>query len=434
MCSSDSSSCAFDFRGVPTGKQLGPPRSPELQAFRTSQDKALAVEAPMQKPLGAPRRGRRVLAVAASVTLFWTTVSLIPIYNKYFFQKKYYPFPIATAGVQLGCVAALLVAINVGGRIARGTGEEAAREKSWILGPHFLWKLKAVFPIGFLFGIKYGVTNLGLHLVPAPTHLLLQSTDLIWTLLGAWFINGERTSWLGLACLAGCVAGSFVLSIQVGQNAAAPYCAIAVNLLSPIILGLCISTLRSACVELMRKDNRVGGTVTSVELTALKLSISSVVALALAAMFEHGNEASDESGWLESFRNLPTEVKAGVLGGSLPILIFQVNCTFLTHLTSSVAVGLVGQLKIIPQWIVATIFSSNMNIHFTGLNIVGAMLTMISAAAFAVNEYFSQTASFGKRCSSVIDDEGNSGDETETSILIGPIAPDTSPEYGSFNV
>eukprot|EP00578_Thalassiosira_sp_NH16_P028700 CAMPEP_0181088244 /NCGR_PEP_ID=MMETSP1071-20121207/6683_1 /TAXON_ID=35127 /ORGANISM="Thalassiosira sp., Strain NH16" /LENGTH=444 /DNA_ID=CAMNT_0023170147 /DNA_START=252 /DNA_END=1586 /DNA_ORIENTATION=- len=403
---------------------------------------------------GEGRRSRHhVLAVAASVALFWLTVSFIPVYNKYFFSKEYYPYPIATAGIQLGCVSVLLACVNCAQHHCATRGQRKRRNgegersfyaaapssndggSSWVFGPHFLWKFKAVLPIGFLFGIKYGVTNLGLHLISAPTHLLLQSTDLIWTVLGAYFVNGERTSPLGMACLGGCVLGSFVLSVQVGQSASAPVLAITVNLLSPMLLGLCVATLRSACVELMDKRNRVGGTVSAVELTAIKLCISSVVALSLAVMFEGGSSSKHEHGWMDAFRNLPPAVKCGVIGGSILILIFQVNCTYLTHLTSTVAVGLVGQIKIIPQWIVATIFSTHVRFNLTGMSIVGAVLTMTSAAAFAFNEYVVHSArcsDSSKLVATMEDEENGTRDKTEeASPLLGIVIHNNATEYGT---
>lgn len=400
-----------------------------------------AFDGAMEKQGRRPERSR-VLAVAASIFLFWLTVSLIPVYNKFFFSKKYYPFPIATAGIQLGCVSASLAIILYLQRYLRGRRFDSdGREESWIFGPHLLWKFKAVFPVGFLFGIKYGVTNLGLHLVPAPTHLLLQATDLIWATLGAYFINGERPSPLGGLCLAGCVAGSFVLTVQVGQDLSAPALAIAVNLLSPILLGIVVAALRAACVELMDERNRVGGTVSSAELTAVKLFISSAVALVLAIALEggegwKGDGDPDESySWFGAFRRLAPSVRAGVLGGSVLILIFQVNCTYLTHLTSTVAVGLVAQLKIIPQWAVATMFSFTVH-HFnpTGLNFIGAALTMVSAAVYAVNEYLSHS---GKGCRvggglSDTDDDA-SGEESEAPAQLGFVPLDAAPSYGSVS-
>lgn len=354
---------------------------------------------------------------------------------------------------------------------------------SYIFGPNFLWKLYIIFPVGFLFGLKKAVMNLGLHLIPTPTHLLLQSTDIIWTVLGAWFINGEHTSTLGTLCLCGCFIGTFILTIQVGQqhmedgnSTGSTVFAIVVNLISPMLMGLCVATLRSACVELMdeeedatstctstknhpRRRRRHGccGSVGSVELTAIKTAISAIVALSLASIFEgtrksiedvlsDGDDAMHVVGWFHAFCNLSSSVKLDVLGGSLPTLIFQVNCTFLAHLTSTVAVGLVGQLKIIPQWIVAMVFSSSAQFHMTGPNIFGALLTMTSAVVFAINEYIMQ---YSDTTMQVVEDErlelllsldANDNDETRNEIteapcaLVGIDAHDTTSlmNYGSI--
>jgi len=344
--------------------------------------------------------------VTASISLFFVIVSIIPIYNKFFFKKSLYPYPIASAGIQLGSVTVLLVLINVVDHYCKILGcnakdklsinrpltnctenqeteqhQQPAINHSWIFGPHFLWKLKWCAPIGTLFGLKYGVTNLGLHLVPAPTHLLLQSTDLVWTLLGAWLINGERVTKIGFVCILGCIGGSVALSIRINETIEAPIFAIIINLSSPILLGLCLATLRLACTELMRKDNCVGGTVNAFELSAVKLIISSIVAICLACAFE--GESTNPSWWV-AFANLPNGVKVGVIGGSVLILIFQVNCTFLTFLTSAIDVGLVGQVKIIPQWISAALFYHSSSFQFSPLSCLGVFLTITSAGIFGI--------------------------------------------------
>mmetsp|Transcript_52010 Transcript_52010/g.62572 ORF Transcript_52010/g.62572 Transcript_52010/m.62572 type:complete len:472 (+) Transcript_52010:115-1530(+) len=395
--------------------------------------------------------GAYPFVVTSSVITYWTVVSIIPLYNKYFFDKTMFPYPIATAGIQLGVTALLLMVVNTAQHfwtisecLMSGKFQKCARAlhshenskmpktvssatndrqqqqqqeqkpQSWMFGPHLLWKLKWCSPIGMLFGLKYGVTNLGLHLVPAPTHLLLQSTDMVWTLLGAWIINKEHVTSVGLCCVFGCVAGSAVLSIRIGQTVTAPLPAIAVNLLSPVLLGLCITTLRRACTELMRGENRVGGSVSSFELSALKLTISAPVALLLACMLEQEKMVDGilRPSWQDAFAALPLSTKLGVIGGALLILVFQVNCTFLAFLTSAVDVGLVGQVKIIPQWITAALFFDRTNLHITELNGIGAFITMTSAAVFVFYDWLSVKypdtyggASFIEDCDDVILDE-----------------------------
>jgi hypothetical protein len=376
------------------------------------------------KGLGKIRFGRTYpCMVAISVLVYWIFVSLVPVYNKFFFQSTFYPYPIATAGIQLGVVSVLLAVWNAiqhfwfaqqkqthyrryqhrfssqCSNTSNNSNNDIVYDKSsccydpesspssWIFGPHIWWKVTWCFPIGVLFGIKYAMTNLGLHLVPAPTHLLLQSTDLVWTVLSAWWINREDIAVIEMFCLAGCVAGSVVLGWQLNNESSAttttPLYAIAVNLVSPILLGLCFATLRLACTELMRPDNRVGGTVSSVELTSIKLIFSSVVGLMMACLMEGGDEITDS--WWVAFMDLSKSTRTGVLGGALLISVFQVNCTFLTFLTSAVGLGLVGQVKIIPQWLLAAFSSRHSSkFQFHKLNLVGAILIMGSAAVFAL--------------------------------------------------
>ena len=426
--------------------------------------------------------------ISASVIIYLATVSLIPIYNKYFFQKSLYPYPIATAAIQLGVVSILCGIVNSlqhyyyyyngssSSSSQRALSElssssasavSSSSEQSWIGGPYFWWKVQWCVPIGALFGLKYSCTNLGLQLVSASTHVLLQATDLVWTVVGAYLITKERSTCTEVLCLVFCILGSILLSYQIliddknnnsnngnntndatgmmmmggssgagsGGSSGTAIFAIVINLTSPILLGLCLSTLRLACKELMgNTQNRVRGTVSSIELTCIKLMISSSVAFVLACLHDgpaatttvpvvpfinttHYNEFTTRIGinddddndttninhnkntrWYAAFLELSGQTQLGVIGGAVLILIFQVNCTYLTYLTSTIAVGLVGQVKIIPQYIVATIFNHLYNMHSSStrssisnntrsstiMNGIGAVLIMSSALAFGI--------------------------------------------------
>jgi hypothetical protein len=137
----------------------------------------------------------------------------------------------------------------------------------------------------------------------------------------------------------------------------------------------------------MRPDNRVHGTVSSIELTSIKLIVSSLVALILACFLEGGNNHNKESWWI-AFLNLPQSTKLGVIGGAVLISVFQANCTFLTFLTNSITVGLTGQVKIIPQWMTAVMFSTKLtNFTVKPTAILGAALICGSAAIFALSNW-----------------------------------------------
>lgn len=114
--------------------------------------------------------------VAFSVIVYWTSVSLIPVYNKYLFQKTLYPYPIATAAIQLGVVSILCAAVNIvhmyffSGPEAKHKNERTTttttihttttttdriiEARSWILGPHFSMENEMVFSNWFFIRIE----------------------------------------------------------------------------------------------------------------------------------------------------------------------------------------------------------------------------------------------------------------------------------------
>lgn len=97
-----------------------------------------------------------------------------------------------------------------------------------------------------------------------------------------------------------------------------------------------------------------------------------------------------DSDWYTAFWNLNSSTRLGVVVGSLFILIFQVNCTYLTYLTSAYTLGIVGQLKIVPQWIFAALIApmgESFSFHLHISNVVGAMITMIAATVFAISNH-----------------------------------------------
>ena len=114
--------------------------------------------------------------IAFSAIVYWISVSLIPVYNTYIFQKTLYPYPIATAAIQLGVVSILCAAVNIvhmyffSGPEAKHKNERTTttttihttttttdriiEARSWILGPHFSMENEMVFSNWFFIRIE----------------------------------------------------------------------------------------------------------------------------------------------------------------------------------------------------------------------------------------------------------------------------------------
>lgn len=322
------------------------------------------------------------LKVTIATLIFCLSVSAVPIYNKLVFAQGVYtragslhkyPYPIATAFLQLGVVSLVLAVVNTVGHFC------CDRNHSWIFGPHFAYKLRHVAPVGILFGLKYGITNWGLQLVPVGIHLLLQSTDVIWTILLAAVVNHEDIGLVEVLAAVLSAAGSCLIGLHAVHTLEAPFIPLLVNLLPPFLLALCVSTLRTGASELFRLDNRLEGSITPTEFTCLKLALSSITALAFAMLCEHGSSEHD-SWWEALLDESPTGLQLMFLG-CIFVLVFQVNLTWLAGLTSAATVGIIGGVKVIPQWSMNALFQ--LKVDLSPLNIGGAMLVLLGSTLYA---------------------------------------------------
>jgi hypothetical protein len=348
------------------------------------------------------------IKVALSVVIYCLSVAAVPIYNKKIFSGticpsgrclKSFPYPITTAFLQLGFVSVVLAFASIVSHVS--SRRSRAEGRSWIFGPHFGYKLRHIAPVGVLFGVKYGITNWGLALVPTAKHLLLQSTDLVWTIIFARFINKERLGVFEGIAAAFSVAGAVFVSLGAGGELEAPVLGLTVNLLTPIFLALCITTLRTGAAEIFRKDNCVQGTVTPAEFTAIKLALSSLVAFVLALCLENEGVQwlegkKDPKSWWIALDHYPLDSTVALFGGALFVLIFQVNITWLAGLTSAVAVGIVGEVKVVPQWIMNGLFNTS-SVDFSPQNIWGAVLSLAGSVVFAASASLRWKLEFSRR-------------------------------------
>lgn len=375
----------------------------------------------------APHEAGKRAAVAASTLLFWVLVSALPIYNKRVFAC--FPYPVATTLTQLAASAVLLIVANVlewacDARL-RARIQTTARQpllqgasppspfstdmesngaavspvspmstssaggdtlhKSWVFGPGLFEKVRICTPVGVLFGLKFSLTNIGLQVLPTTTHVLLQATDIVWTVVAAWLLNKERPVSAGdwVACALSLV-GSTCLAIQLSADFDEPRAMILpvlINLTSPALLGLCFATLRRATLRFAAAAERIGE-ISSIEITCLKLAIATVTTAIIAIGLE-GPAAQMHPFW-SALWDGGAGVLALVLGGALLISVYQVNCTWLTYMTSTLTVGIVSGIKIVPQWIGAALVNGSPSMG-RPMSAAGIVSLILSGVLWAVS-------------------------------------------------
>ena len=233
-------------------------------------------------------------------------------------------------------------------------------------------KARNIGPLGVAFGLKLGATNVGLALVSVEMHVLLAATDILWVALFARLINGERVrNVTGGLALVGCFLGACLVSTDsydAGRHVA--FYAVALNLVGPVIQGIVVTLLRRSATREVARQN-----TSYVEFTFVKLAFSTLTAGVLALLIEGVADArSCVVALLGDAPRFLTTV--GLISG------VQLLFTVLATLASGTSVGVVGTVKIIPQWLLAfTMDGASIDPR----HLIGVCLVTLSACAWAAS-------------------------------------------------
>lgn len=273
---------------------------------------------------------------------------------------------------------------------------------SWIFGPHFWYKVYYIFPTGFAFGIKYAVTNWSIQLVSSDLHVVLGATDLFWILLLARIINKEKMGILEFLSVSVCVVGIVLVTLHKVTNIeGTSIVPIFANLLAPFVGAFCVTTLRAGIQGLFEPSNRLQGTTTKIEFTAIKLGISTLAAFLTGMIFENGvvhitnTEKALPDAWWVALSDYPIEGTFFVCATGILTFIFHVNLAWLCQMTSATAIGLMQEVKVLPQYAFNAIFTAmgvvGLTVDTSFMNLLGTSLGLLGAALYALSSHVSHT-------------------------------------------
>ena len=359
------------------------------------------------------------MRAAASVALFIILVCLIPVYNKATFlgtawqsgskynatggeedprtlPKEAFRYPLFTTLLQLACSAAALTIASCLSRLC--TFESGNRTtKSWVFGVRFLHKCRKIFLVGFLFGLKFATTNYGLYLLRSTTlHILFQASDVVFTLAFSRFILPAEVQGRGeYACVLFGIIGTILLAVPCDQNGKGAFSdvtkvqsfALVMNLVSPALLGLCVTMLRKSTKEmiLVRQNS-----ISALEFTAFKLWWSALTVAPFAIAFEwYGLVLAHKRPLEKVLFDVPASVFAEIIGGAALVCALQVNITWLSSLTSAATLGIIASFKVLPQSAAASFFDMQRKVPFFGCTAhnLGATLMLAVSCMWAVVKY-----------------------------------------------
>ncbi|KAJ1448664.1 hypothetical protein M885DRAFT_590783 [Pelagophyceae sp. CCMP2097] len=319
-----------------------------------------------------------LLAQCAAMVCCIATVSVVPPATKVVLSRHHLAMPPLTlAALQVLGAAAILTAawlvLIIFGAATRRRAPACVR-------------LADAAPVGALFGIKLASSNVGLALVSTETHVLLASTEVLWTAMFSKCTSRNESlgGGLGAAALVGCFVGSVLMGFGVATRgagaASAPQSsgvvALAANLATPALQGIVVAMLRAGVSETLRRAREpdedddaaprgsgYGGVRTReadaappprcpdsplwllrtlVGFTTLKLWGSSAALLVAAALIERGKAADALR------RATPDDARAIFLSVVL-VAAVQMSFTTLASFVSAASIGVIGAVKVLPQ-------------------------------------------------------------------------------------
>jgi len=351
------------------------------------------VEVPLARATqhGSPPK----FAPMAAIVTWLIVVSCIPVYNKRLFTTGF-SFPITLSCMQFAIAGSFMSLISLaihGVRLLRG----GPVRKSWCCGPYFVYMLRHTLPIGVLFGLKGGLTNLGLLLVPTATNVLLGSTNIFWTFLFVRLINGESMGPVALVAVMLTIVGDVLTAIPDGQiGGDLDAAALAINLTAPFVGGLTVAALGHAASKLLKPQPGQEVRATSLEVAAFKLCLAALTLLpfcwilegAHAPTFAHVKHPAGQPFW-DALDELSGSMFLLMLGSCGLLCLNHLTLVAIMAYTSPGTVAVVSAVNVVPMWFAATLFS--VKIDMTPQKAVGAVLICVGTFCWA-------WAKSGRRC------------------------------------
>lgn len=305
-----------------------------------------------------------------AIALCLAFLAASPPASKAVLSRRHLSLPVTLATAQLGGAASAFIGV--------------ALLRRWLLGlVNPLPRLRDAAPVGCVFGAKLALMNVGLAKSSTVVHVLLQSTDVLWSAGCARCVTAEPLgSSLGGLALAGCALGAGLVAFGSVSSFSDKNTVIGLiaNLTSPAMQGLVIALLRSGVVSasLHQPD------LFLVEFTALKLLCAFATALGLAFIVE-GALCVDEL--VNQWALLSRYDFAAIALATACVAAIQLSFTLLAALVSAPTIGVVAATKVVPQATVAAIIAAAHGhpVAHSRLDVAGAAVIVFSAVLWAAD-------------------------------------------------
>ena len=354
-----------------------------------------------------PQRWWRLALSWGGAAVFLVTTSLLPVLNKELFSGHDFHFPLFTTTIYL----LLCSAAGVPYFLVRYAASSRSKRRCFLCRSWWRKIVVATYPLGVAFGLKLGLTNYGLDLVTVEYHVLLQATAILWTALFGYVVLHEVPTGVSCVLMGTMIAGQLLLSLHFSSEPHASVLGIAVNLVSPVLEGVCIVFMRFAVTELFPPwitKHRAGQGNASlrralvpsdcrldeasdeedlashadavIAFTLTKLFVSAMTCAPFAAIKEGFMAATPF--WRALIDAREPAVGVLILWGSLLTLLLQSSLVVASLFSLALSLGILCVVKVVPQFVAGEIYK-NQSLHPTPLHLAGIAIILASSVVYA---------------------------------------------------
>ncbi|KAG9392816.1 EamA-like transporter family [Carpediemonas membranifera] len=313
--------------------------------------------------------------------IYLASATIMPLYNYLCYRGHHhavrpFPYPVTFTAIQLFATCAFMTVANIALHFLR----PHRHGSSWVLGRGLLVKLSTLFMPAAIFAGNMSMMNMGLMKTSVSVHVLLRGSEIVWIILMAWILQKERPRVLTVACIALLFVGTALVSLQLLLSnglGSLGLGALLMNML-PTMIAPAYSVLLKWTIQRLKLE---GYQMHPTETTALVIGLTATVMICPTPWLEPGAAVE-------------------LLHIHLPLFIVLcfgcvLTCTFKFVMIAMldrqhvITVGIVGQMKIIPQVIMDVLFFKNY--PCTILMVLGTGVNVVGALSYAVLEWLGLT-------------------------------------------
>ncbi len=227
-----------------------------------------------------------------------------------------------------------------------------------------------------IFGANISAMNLGLEKTSVSMHVLFRSSEVIWIVIFAAFLQKERPTWLTMTNCGLFLGGTLLVAVQLFWStgvSSSSWSALLLNIVSTIVSPLYLALLKWCLGQL----NKAGYKLHPTEISGIVITLTALVMLVPAPLIEPPA--------FPRLLKIDVRLLLVLLAGIVLTCSFKFVMIAMIDRQHIITVGMIGQMKCVPQVLMDMFFFKKY--PFTPLMVIGTGINLLAAIMFTLLQF-----------------------------------------------